>query len=155
MTVEEAIALEQEVETDSSNFDARVRLLSYYGHPRFGSSSNRKERLRHVSWLIENFPRHKIHHSPCPITSVHPEVDGLDQYQQIKKIWLQRVELSPDEVAILLNAAFFFLLVDFPLSEQLVLRAKDICPDDHQTQVDLEFINYLKANPEQKLLIGP
>jgi hypothetical protein len=66
-----------------------------------------------------------------------------------------QVEPSPGEIAILLNAAFFFLLDDFALSEQLVLRAKDIAPDDCQVGVDLEFVNYLKANPEQKLVIGP
>src|SRR5262245_15833377 len=127
ITANEAAALEAQLKKNPEDFDARQKLLVFYG-PDF--TGNVAARRPHILWLIEHHPDHPIAGSwearifpkaPDPV----PDAEG---YARAKKLWLKQTANPNAGVAVLSNAAAFLEVADKSLAEELLLRGQAKAP---------------------------
>jgi hypothetical protein len=117
-----AAALEKRVDANANDLYARQMLLGYYFEMTFGkdrpapSPALVSRRQQNILWLIEHQPAEPALVSPVAILV---RLDG-DALTKGINLWRQQVEKHPDDVAILGNAAAFFVALHSP-DAQLVL----------------------------------
>jgi tetratricopeptide (TPR) repeat protein len=136
---------EQAVASQPNDCALRLLLLGYYFLAASRYESVRKARHRHVLWIIENAPQVVSSGGGLPhIDLVH----DWDQqaYQQAKELWLKQVDANKTNVAILTNAARFFILQDQELSEQLFKQAQLLEPNNPELARLLGHLYQLKSH---------
>src|SRR5262245_51691808 len=76
LTVDDAEQLEKEVSSNPNAFSKRIMLLGYYDFNGYKFKPGSKERdlkLKHIKWVVENYPDSEA--AGRPIVTVNPEVD--------------------------------------------------------------------------------
>jgi len=156
LSATEAKALEDSLVADPNNLPAREKLIEYYFRAMIKSKSPETEekRERHVLWLIEHHPESQFAGSPETEMLPMGFLGSMEGYQRGKQLWLQQVELHPDNVTILRNAASFFTVVEPESSRQLLEKAYDLNPEDPETAAKLaqsyELERITVGSPEEK-----
>lgn len=144
----QAQKLERKLELDPADLDSRILLLGHYTGRRFHSVELAERRAQHIIWFVENRPEHPIFGSPwAGCFSRSP--DGSRLYKEIKLRWLRLVSSPAVTTRILLNAANFFIHEEKELSEQCLLQARALAPDDYYVLDRLSFLYHLWRHPEQ------
>lgn len=128
----EAASLEDSLQSDPENADARARLLGYYFHLETAGDqatipAAHASRLRHVEWLIEHHPESEI--AAMPQTRMFYQ-DGGVEYQKQKDLWIQQAQRFPQDARVLKNAANFLISKDAGASLNLMKQAAALQPAD-------------------------
>jgi tetratricopeptide (TPR) repeat protein len=121
----EAVKLEEKLKSNPDDLSTRTMLLGYYGLKAFESKDARRERQKHIMWVIQNYPQSKI--AGLPDTMLYPMLDR-EMYYEAKKLWLKQVETHKENTTVIGNAANFFLLFDTDTAEALLKKAKALEP---------------------------
>lgn len=141
LTEEEADRLEEKLRTNPDDLPARTQLLGYYFLKGFKSASARKNRQRHIMWIVQNHPSARI--AGSAEARLDPIIDR-EAYDRAKQLWLEQVETHRENTAILGNAAAFFLIPDMDISEDLLRKAQSLQPDNPQWSERLGNLYLLK-----------
>jgi beta-lactamase regulating signal transducer with metallopeptidase domain len=133
MTLEQAAALEKELEKNPEDVATREKLLTFYrwtGKNAQPWADNVAARRRHALWLVEHHPESTLVRQVAVTKDSDPE-----GYAQLRKRWLALTEPPNADARILSNAAWFFALPDghpsrregqqeIKVAEELLLRAR-------------------------------
>lgn len=125
LAADQAAALEKQVAANPDDLSARTKLLGHYFLKAFESPAAREARQRHVLWIIRNRPEAAI--AGLPFATLDPLLDG-EAYHSARELWLQQVERNRRNVAVLANAANFFLVHDRNRAEEFLKAAQEIEP---------------------------
>jgi tetratricopeptide (TPR) repeat protein len=149
LTDDQAAKLEKMIEINPDNIERRILLLGKYCERQFDANNSEVLRLKHVEWIVRNRPEHPI--AGTPFAEVFPDEDDAD-YRRIKDIWLEQIEKHNNDVAVLSNAANFFLLEDQEIAERCLRQALIIKPSDTRMRRDLAHLYSLwDGHAEQAL----
>lgn len=105
LTAEEAEALEERLDHNPHDLQARSQLVVYYFSQAHRNPAARGVHSKHVLWLIENAPRADVLASPH--AQIQPFFDTAG-YNAGKNAWLGYMEREPDDVTFAAHAANFF-----------------------------------------------
>jgi len=157
MSPAEAKALEEKVRSKPDDLDARSQLIRYYFVARLASRTAEFEERRqeHIFWLIEHYPGDELAGTPeAGIDSVGFSSGGTETYQRGKKLWLQQVQLNPNNRKILGNAAQYFSMADRKISRNLLEKVLQLAPSDMQAATMLaqtyKFEGMMESSSERK-----
>jgi beta-lactamase regulating signal transducer with metallopeptidase domain len=124
MTQAQADVLEQRIDANPEDFEARRQLVTYYRTSSKVAWDKKVPGLRrHALWLIQHHPEHDVQ---APALSPQFDPEG---FAAAKKLWeshLARPDVSP---FLVFRAASFFAPHDKPYAEQLILRGMTMDPD--------------------------
>jgi tetratricopeptide (TPR) repeat protein len=160
VTAVEAKALEEGLKTKPDNLGAREKLITYYFKAMLTSRAPELEERReqHVFWLIEHHPDCELAGSPEAGLDFVVFSQSTEGYQRGKQLWLQQVELHPDNLRIVRNAARFFSLWDRKLGRELFEKALMLDPSDAQASSMLaqSYMNerLMVESPEEKVALA-
>lgn len=104
LSADEAEALEERLDRDPHDLQARSRLVVYYFPKSIADPLARRTHSQHVLWLIRNAPRAGVLASPH--AQIQPVFDA-DGYNAGKSAWLRHIEREPTNATLLGNAANF------------------------------------------------
>ncbi len=138
LTATDAELLQLEVEKNPNKIESRLKLLGYYFAKSFGSDAIRLARQNHALWIIENEPD-LLKYGDIPFISLDKEYDG-QAYTQARRLWLNHIKRNDTNTRILSNAASFFLLDDENITEDLLLRAQEVEPQNPKWPERLGFL---------------
>jgi tetratricopeptide (TPR) repeat protein len=125
LTKEQAAELEKQLEQSPDDVDTRIKLLAFYTGRM--SAAARQGRNRHVSWLIENRPRHAV----CgTVLSTVNQTFEAETYDQGLKLWRRQIETHPDDATLYGHAARFVLRNDPAAALDFLAGAKAVDPDN-------------------------
>lgn len=119
--------MEREIAGSRDELAQRILALGFYFLGKRNSAAAREARNQHIFWIIQNAPACTAAGSPD--ASLHGP-DEQDSYARAKNLWLEQIRLHPGNAQIMGNAACFFLHRDMPLSESLLLKARDLEPSN-------------------------
>lgn len=143
LTAEQAEALEQRLESDSHDLQARGQLIAYYHRNSFRDHVSADAHSKHVLWLIENAPQAGILSTPSG--SIDPFRDA-DSYTAGKQLWSDHLGQDPTNVALLGNAAnFFSSFQDRELVVETLKKAQSLDPDDSKWPRELGQLYLMDA----------
>jgi beta-lactamase regulating signal transducer with metallopeptidase domain len=124
MTQEQADALEQRIDVNPEDFEARRQLVTYYRTSSKVAWDKKVPGLRrHALWLIEHHPEHDVQ---APALSPQFDPEGFSAAKKLWEAHLARPDVSP---FLVYRAASFFAPHDKPYAEQLILRGMAMDPD--------------------------
>jgi hypothetical protein len=104
----------------------RIELIGFYARrKRENTADNDSARLKHVLWLIEHRPDCPI--LGTPFTTIKP-ASQPESYQEARRLWLSHIEAQPQNTSMIGRCSDFFLFDDAQLSEQLLMRARELEP---------------------------
>ncbi len=92
LTAEEAEALEERLDRNPHDLQARSRLVIYYFTKSHVDPSTRRTHSQHVLWLIRNAPQADV------LGSAHSQIQPIfdaDSYNAGKDAWLSHIEREP------------------------------------------------------------
>ncbi len=143
LSTAQARELEQQVEKNPHDLDARNKLLGYYFYQwmQAGEEAARAARRRHVLWLIENYPDSPL--IALYETSIDPKGHSLadpEGYDQARAALLKKTEEQRTNARIFGNAAKFLQLNDRVTAEQLLLVAQQLEPGNGEWAWRLGFL---------------
>lgn len=121
MDVAEKDALEQHVVQRPQDIESRTKLLGFYFIVGRNDPDTKPARARHVLWLVENAPESEVLGLPYSWLDKVLDSDGHDK---AKQAWLKVTRESPENLAVIANAAKFFLMYDREIAEQLLLKGQ-------------------------------
>lgn len=124
---EQVTALEAKLAKQPDDLSARSKLLGYYFIRQYSSPEAKATRQRHILWIIKYHPEARI--AGLPYSSLDPILNG-DAYQQGKQLWLLQTKDQATNMAVIGNAAQYFLLHDRDLAEQLLKQGQNTEPDN-------------------------
>lgn len=133
MTKHQVTELEQSLKVNPDQLLVRLKLLSYYSI-RLKSTEMRQARLAHLLWLVTNKPDLRPTSNLFATVSIKSDEDS---YIALRKEWLRQVDLNPQNAKIIGNAARFFLQDQPNLAEELLLRARDLEPNNPRWSEEL------------------
>lgn len=124
MTQEQADLLEQRIDANPEDFEARQQLVTYYRTSSKVAWDKKVPGLRrHALWLIAHHPEHDVR---APALSPQFDPEGFSAAKQLWEAHLRRPDASP---LLVFRAASFFAPHDKPYAEQLILRGMAMDPD--------------------------
>jgi hypothetical protein len=139
----EAQALEKQLLADPNDLSARIKLLSYYSTRQFQSKEARGARQGHVLWIIEHAPENEI--AGTPYCSLIPALDD-EVYERAVALWRKQLQSRPEDVAVLGNAARFFLLPNPEEAQTLLEKARALDPKNPKWAKQLGHLHALGSN---------
>jgi tetratricopeptide (TPR) repeat protein len=162
LTDEEAEQLEREIANETSanpqhaflaQLDHRIMLLGKYSSYRFmpGKEKQLELYLEHAVWVVENAPEHPIAGSPF-ISFTNSIAEHKQGYERIKSIWLRQIDRSPNNVALLKNAAAFFIHDDKAVAERCLTKGVTLRPNDIKLRHRISHFYSLWDEHEQQAL---
>jgi hypothetical protein len=140
----EAEKLETHLAGHPDDLDMRARLLGFYFRAALklaGPEATIAARRRHVLWLIEHHPASEA--AGLPQATIDPAGHRLadkDGYGQAAKLWIEQAQRHGSDVAVLGNAARFFMLPDKARAEALLKQAQRAAPDDSRWPGQLGYL---------------
>jgi tetratricopeptide (TPR) repeat protein len=160
ITAKQAGVLEEALKTNPDDLSAHEQLITYYFMARLKSRDPdvEKKREEHIFWLIEHHPDSDL--AGSPESSIEPVglSESTEEYQHGKQLWMQQVELHPNNKKILRNAAQFFLFWDRKLSRELLEKAWSLDSSDTATSSSLAQTYMLDGehakSPEDKAALA-
>jgi tetratricopeptide (TPR) repeat protein len=125
--------LEEELQRNAGNLDAREQLIDYYFEQLIRSDTTWGGPLhdawsRHVYWVIQHNPGSKLAGSPRVM--VQPPCGTAEDYQRGKQLWLSQSELHSDDPDVLRNAAYYLRRNDEAIARSLLEAAYSLRPGD-------------------------
>ena len=140
---EQAEALEQRLESDAHDLQARSQLIAYYNRKSFRDHVSADAHSKHVLWLIENEPQAGILSTPSG--SINPFRDA-NSYTARKQLWRDHLGQDPTNVALLGNAASYFSsFQDRELVIETLKKAQSLDPDDSKWPRELGQLYLMDA----------
>jgi serine/threonine protein kinase len=124
---EQAKQLEAKLDRDPGDHGSRLQLLGFYSRRALMSKSAREPHVRLILWFVKNCPMsyaagsHEAHVYP------HSDPEG---YATVKKLWTEQSKKMPENVAVLQNAASFFLLHERETAADLLKKAQAVEPQN-------------------------
>lgn len=128
MVPAEALLLEKQVSDGDTSFDSRLKLLGYYSRNKFRIPACRAARIKHIAWMVTNYPSHFV--SGMPECEVFPGIDRWREFHNICKLWRQQANLHWSDPKVVGNAGASFLLNQKELAERYFKRAKELEPNN-------------------------
>ena len=139
----EAKSLEQRLEHDPEDTEARTHLIIYYGHAPADQEAQRVRR-EHVVWLIRNAPQAGVLAEPW--AQIHPHLDR-DSYAAGKDAWLSHVQREPKDVTYLSHATnFLSQKEDRDLVVTYLQEIQRLDPDNPRWPADLGHLYQRETN---------
>lgn len=120
--------LEQKLNAQPDVIEIRATLIGYYFSSRFDIREHSKNLTDHVLWLIKNKPEERFIGSPFGQLLSH--IEGADAYAEGKRLWLENIQNSPDNLLILEHAASYLFLEDRDLAEAYLKRCRELEPEN-------------------------
>jgi TonB family protein len=100
-TAEQAAQLEQQLAADPEDEATRSKLLRYYWQ-----NNMRDRRVSLVLWLIDHHPESALHGDAVAAVFRGKRDGGYeDTFEDVRSRWLTQVDLHPDDIRVLGNAA--------------------------------------------------
>lgn len=127
LTPNRAATLEKQLEKAPDDLDARCMLLGYYSFALLQSPEAKAAHAKHVFWIIEHHPEATI--AGSPETSLDKTLDEKN-YSKGKKLWLIQAEKHSTNATILGNAATYFHFYEKDQSEELLVKAQKLEPEN-------------------------
>jgi hypothetical protein len=130
LSPEEVAALETALEVEPLDLDSRIQLIGYYRSARFQSRDLRIARVKHVAWMIDNRPEHRM--AGMHNMDMHRGIDRLRDYIDIRCRWLKQIVSNQDNVQVLSNAADFFFIEEKATAERCLAQCKALEPQNYK-----------------------
>ncbi len=140
---EAALQLEEQLQAIPDDLSSRVMLLAYYDRRAFESGDARKQRQKHILWIIQNRPDSEI--AGLYLTQLHPFLDE-GAYSEAKELWLKQVQVHSSNAVVLGNAASFFMQEDNKLAERFLKQAQDLEPNNPEWFQRLGYLYSLEIS---------
>jgi hypothetical protein len=139
----EAEKLEAGIAGNPDDLPARTKLLGYYfrGARREASEDRIAARRRHILLLIEYHPGSET--AGLSQVTIDPFGDALADkvgYELASKLWIEQAQRHGRDVAVLGNAARFFVLHDKAQAESLFKRAQQVEPHNPWWSAHLGYL---------------
>jgi hypothetical protein len=145
-TTDEIRALEERIENNPRDFEARAILIDQYFLFVESSKDVREKWKRNILWIVRNDRYSENAAFPLPF---------LDPEQQTEKIklavdlWNEIVKEHSGDALILSAAARFFMLYEsMETAERLLKRARDLEPKNPDWMIELASVYELRARRE-------
>jgi tetratricopeptide (TPR) repeat protein len=128
MAPEEALLLEKQVSDGDTSLESRLKLLGYYSPKQYSSSVSKSARIKHIAWMVTNYPSHFV--SGMPECSVLRGSASWRDFHYISKLWRQQAKSHWSDPKVLGNVGDSFILNQIELAERYFIRAKELEPDN-------------------------
>lgn len=136
--------LEGRLVKEPGNLRLRLLLLGKYWSDNIVNEESRRKRLNHIKYIVSHHSDHAV--AGLPYASAHKEDED---YESVKVLWLRQIELKPNHIKVLTNAAHFFLHHDKELAEQCLLKALKKKPAAQETRKQLALLYSLWDGHEE------
>ena len=114
----------------------RVQLIGYYlRHEDYGAAL-----FAHTLWAIEHLPDSPFWRDMHYLINADQASDVVTH--EVRRLWLAQIDSAPDNAAIIANAGMHLESIDARLSEQLMVRARELNPRDFLNGINL-FTDWL------------
>lgn len=120
--------LEQQLKLNPNAINVRAKLIGYYFSSRFEIREHSLCLRDHVHWLIKHKPEESF--TGSPFGQLLSGVDGAEAYAEGKRLWLENVKTSPQNLVLLEHAASYFFLEDRDLAETFLKQCRDLDPEN-------------------------
>lgn len=125
---DQAAALEERLERNPHDEDARIKLIAYYDTAHYDDRASSRRHGEHVLWMVRHKPRSEFLRAHYANILPHRNPDA---YVDAKRAWLAHVENAPNDAALLATVAgFLWANVDGDLAVSLMERAIEAEPDN-------------------------
>ena len=125
LTPDQVVDLERALNENPDDLTIHVKLLCYHFSNQFRGGD--QEHAKHAIWIILNHPESPAAgFPPCSIDQHLMK----SAYERARKAWLDHLERDPQNLAILANAATFFLLPERDRSIALLQRGAALDPEN-------------------------
>lgn len=121
----QAATLEADLGLNQENTHARMQLVGFYFMNWPDSHEYRKNRARHILWLIERLPTDPLLMDPMLIVVCEDDSQG---YNAVKTLWKKQIQIYPDCVQVMLNAAAALFRSDFTEAQSIFEHAEQLEP---------------------------
>ena len=142
MNAAEKALLEKQVTKNPNDVEARTKLLGYYFVKGRQDPDRNAARERHVLWLIQNAPASRVLGLPYSRLNKELQPEG---YARAKQSWLEIIQESPANLAVLRNASKFFLRNDRSISEDLLLKGQQLDAENPKWSASLGQLYSLES----------
>ena len=121
------LVLQAKADSDPNDIESRLQLLGYYSSRSISKKDLRKPHQQLAVWFIRNYPSSAAagDHASQIMGSTNPI-----GYVRAREVWLEQTNAYEGNVAILMNAADFFLQDDREEAEKLLKKAQALDPDN-------------------------
>lgn len=126
-----AARLEQDLEKDPHNENARATLLAYAAKEGVATNPDdvRKARVRHIAWLARNQPDAEILGNPLAlINTVGGPLADPTGYEMVRQLWLNPLTADATNPAVFEHATNFLRISDPEKTEQMLLPVLNKIP---------------------------
>lgn len=149
LTAEEAEALEERLDRNPHDLQARSQLLIYYFPKSHLDPAIRRIRHQHVLWLIRNAPQADV--LALPYAQIQPFFDAAS-YKLGKDAWVGHIEREPTNVTFVGNAAhFFWEFQDRELKIETLQKAQSLDPTNPKWPTELGHLYLRDASSGEQL----
>jgi hypothetical protein len=129
MEAEDARVLDRQLRSEPMAWTKRLRLLAYYRRAdQLNRPESRRERRRHVFWLMENQPESEILASP--FGRLEPGTLTADEEQRATWLWEKALAARSSDARVFWNAAQFFRERNQQVSLQFMRQATRLVPEN-------------------------
>jgi hypothetical protein len=126
LSTEEAKKLEEKLTNNPQDLETRFILMGYYSTQH--DESFRLKKREQTLWVIQNIPDSELlRHVVFVQLNQHEE-----GFEEAKQLWLKQLDAYKGNLAVLSNAADFFLLPDKAFAEKLLKEGAAADPSDAQ-----------------------
>jgi|GEM_PF-460079 hypothetical protein len=132
MSPEQAADLQQSA-NDGGILSAsqRVQLIGFYlRHEDYSAAL-----FAHMLWAVEHLADSPFWRDVHYLINAHQAKDAV--IQEFRCLWLAQIDAAPDNAAIIANAGMHLESIDPDLSEQLMVRARELNPRDFLNSINL------------------
>lgn len=139
--------LEEKLRTDHTDVKTRCTLLGFY------SQSTHEQAAAiwctHAEWIIKTCSDEMLVRWVLQV----PDCIAADQFEALKRSFLQKVKRNPKNANVAGHAAYFTWLRDVELTKKLFKRAIRLAPNNYQWSSDLyDFYSYeARLHSDKKL----
>jgi hypothetical protein len=121
--------LERQLRSEPAAWTKRLRLLAYYMRAdQLHRQESRRERRRHILWLIEHQPESEILSSPYG--RFEPGMLTADEEARASRLWEDSLAARPSDARVFWNAAQFFRERNEQASLRFMRRAAELAPEN-------------------------
>jgi hypothetical protein len=112
-------AIEQKIAQNPNDVVSRLVVIRYT--EQHDSAASAVVRLRHVRWFAEISPGFEL--LAAPEATPRREQTGMEDYEALRKLWMQKLEDNPSDPVILDSATNFLRISDPAAAEGALLKA--------------------------------
>lgn len=127
LTPVQVLTIENGLSRDPNQMAQRVRLLGYYFRRRVMQADAMDAAQPHILWLIEHAPGSKA--AGLPEAHIDQHIDPI-HYEEAVHAWNRQIAEHPDDVKVLSNASAFLQLGNPKKAEELLLRVRQLEPEN-------------------------